>query len=97
MKAGRFIQGRCSGSREVRLIRGILAANPSCNRSRLICEIRGGESFLASENTASHFWLVKVTSVATLTLHWPSGRTEVYSDVAANQTVTIKEGVGIVL
>lgn len=39
MKAERVIQGRYTGSSEVGLIRGILAANPSWNRSRLSREL----------------------------------------------------------
>jgi enediyne biosynthesis protein E4 len=52
-------------------------------------------SFLSSNDPRVHFGLGSVTTVD-LQVYWPSGLSEKYPNVAADQLVTIKEGHGIV-
>jgi len=52
-------------------------------------------SFLSSNDPRLHFGLGKTTSVH-IEVHWPTGASETFKDVAADQLVTIREGHGIV-
>jgi hypothetical protein len=52
-------------------------------------------SFLSSNDPRLHFGLGLVTS-ADIQVYWPSGISEKFANVAADQLVTIKEGQGIV-
>jgi hypothetical protein len=65
-------------------------------RKVLVRTKRMGESFMASTNSEVHFGLRQADVVDTLEVLWPGGRVDVFSNVSANQTITIKEGQGIV-
>jgi hypothetical protein len=52
-------------------------------------------SYLSVNDPRLHFGLGAV-DVVDIEVHWPSGLTETYKHVPANQFVTIREGVGIV-
>jgi hypothetical protein len=52
-------------------------------------------SFLSSNDPRLHFGLGKITTVQ-IEVHWPTGASETFKDVAADQLVTIREGHGIV-
>jgi ASPIC and UnbV len=41
-----------------------------------------------------HFGLGHVTSVASIEVRWPNGKDEVFSGVAADQMISLKEGSG---
>ena len=59
-------------------------------------DVKAGSSYLGQNDMRLHFGLGAATFADRLDVQWPSGRTEVLQNVAANQIVTIKEGSGIV-
>ena len=58
--------------------------------------VKAGSSYLGQNDTRQHFGLGPAARADRLEVRWPSGRTEVLTDVAANQIITIREGDGIV-
>jgi hypothetical protein len=59
-------------------------------------EVTSGSSYLGQNDPRVHVGLGDATVVAGLEIRWPSGRTEVVRNVAANQLVVIREGAGVV-
>ncbi len=59
-------------------------------------EVRSGSSYASQSDLRLHFGLGKSAVVEEMEVRWPDGSTEEFSDVAANQVVTIREGAGIV-
>ncbi len=59
-----------------------------------IGEIRGGSSFLSSSDPRLHFGLGNIAKVERVTIRWPSGRSESWSGIAADQVVLLREGTG---
>jgi hypothetical protein len=60
-----------------------------------IREVKAGSSYLGQNDLRLHFGLGTATIAERLEVQWPSGRTEVLQNVAANQIITLKEGEGI--
>ncbi|MFT3884291.1 MAG: FG-GAP-like repeat-containing protein [Flavobacteriales bacterium] len=58
-------------------------------------EVHAGESYGLVNSFTCHFGLGASDRVQHLTVRWPSGLEETFDDLAANQTVTVKEGVCI--
>ena len=56
-------------------------------------DVRAGSSYMSQNDVRAHFGLGGATRVERLEVAWPSGRTEMLADVAANQIVTIDEGI----
>jgi len=63
------------------------------NQLREITTQTGGAG---ESDLSAHFGLAQATIVDRLEIRWPSGRTEVVQNVAANQLVVIREGAGVV-
>ena len=61
-----------------------------------IREVKAGSSYLAQNDVRQHFGLASISRADRLEVRWPSGKTDVVENVAANQIVTIREGEGIV-
>jgi len=59
-------------------------------------EVKAGSSYLGQNDARQHFGLGTLTRVDRLEVRWPSGRTELLQNVAANQIITVREGHGIV-
>ena len=59
-------------------------------------EVTSGSSYLGQNDLRVHVGLGAATRVDSLEIRWPGGRTEVLQNLAANQRVVIREGVGIV-
>jgi hypothetical protein len=59
-------------------------------------EVTSGSSYLGQNDPRVHVGLGDATVVDRLEIRWPSGRTEVVQNVAANQLVVIREGEGVV-
>ncbi|HSD26739.1 MAG TPA: CRTAC1 family protein [Vicinamibacteria bacterium] len=57
-------------------------------------EVRGGGSYISQNDRRLHFGLGRTTRVETVRVRWPSGLVESWSDVAADQFLTLKEGAG---
>lgn len=55
-------------------------------------EIRSGESYGLVNSFVLSFGLGMETSVPTMTIHWPSGLEETFTDLHADQTITVVEG-----
>jgi hypothetical protein len=62
----------------------------------LVREVKAGSSYLSQSDTRVHIGLDQADTVQRLEVRWPRGATEVFSNVAANQILTIREGDGIV-
>ena len=60
-----------------------------------INEVRSGSSYLSQNDLRLHFGLGKETSMTTVEIAWPSGKKEVYRDLAADLIYTIIEEGGI--
>ncbi len=58
--------------------------------------LRSGSSYLSQSELVLTFGLGSKTNVSRIEVQWPSGRTDKLLDVAADQTVTIQEGGGII-
>ena len=59
-------------------------------------EVTSGSSYLGQNDPRVHVGLGDATIVDRVEIRWPSGRTEVVQNVAANQRVVIREGAGVV-
>jgi enediyne biosynthesis protein E4 len=62
----------------------------------LVDEVRSGGSYYSQNDLRVHFGLGKIAQVKTMEVKWPSGAVDTVKDVAINQIVYVKEGVGIV-
>jgi hypothetical protein len=54
-------------------------------------ELRSGTSYLSQNELVLHFGLGAATRAEKVEIRWPSGRKQLLNDVAANQTLTVKE------
>lgn len=55
-----------------------------------------GVDFLGQSIQPLHFGLASATMVEEIAVRWPNGKQEIVTNVAANQTIKIKEGQGMV-
>ncbi|MFZ0638958.1 MAG: CRTAC1 family protein [Candidatus Acidiferrales bacterium] len=58
--------------------------------------LASGSSYLSSSELVLTFGLGQNTNAQEVEIHWPSGQVDRLKDVSAGQTVTVKEGSGIV-
>jgi hypothetical protein len=86
------------------LIRALTATNRDAIGARVTViangqtqmdEVRSGGSYISQSDFRLHFGLGKASS-ANLSIRWPDGKVETFSNVAASQIVTIQQGKGIV-
>ena len=59
-----------------------------------IREVHGGGSYLSQNDLRVHVGLGSARVVERVEVRWPNGLQEVWTDVAANQLLTLKEGGG---
>ncbi len=57
-------------------------------------EVRGGGSYISQNDLRVHFGLGRTTRVEAVLVRWPSGAVERWSDIPADQILTLKEGTG---
>ena len=50
-----------------------------------------GQHYMGQDYIPVHFGLGAATSVASLTIEWPSGTTQTLTNISANQTITVVE------
>jgi hypothetical protein len=62
----------------------------------LVRDVKAGSSYLSQNDTRVHIGLDRTQAVERLDVRWPTGATETFRNVAANQILTIREGDGIV-
>jgi len=58
--------------------------------------LKAGQGYCSQSELALHFGLDHDQSAATVEVHWPSGVSETFKNVAGSQTHLLKEGSGIV-
>lgn len=58
--------------------------------------VKTGSSYASQSELPVTFGLGTSTSVSTLRVDWPSGHVDTATNIDGNQTITVKEGVGIV-
>jgi hypothetical protein len=75
-----------------------IGARLTCVTGKLqqIDEVRSGGSYISQSDLRVHFGLGQAAKVDELEIHWPSGQVDVLKDIPVNQTITVKEGAGIV-
>ncbi len=59
-------------------------------------EVHSGGSYLSQNDLRLHFGLGSGTKIDTVEVHWPSGRTETLTNLAADAFYSLKEGEGVV-
>jgi hypothetical protein len=59
-------------------------------------DVKAGSSYLSQNDLRAHFGLGSAARADRVEVKWPSGATETFADVAANEIVTIDQGKGIV-
>jgi hypothetical protein len=59
--------------------------------------LHSGSSYLSQSELTLTFGLGSKTNISRIEVQWPSGQTDKLLDIAADQTITIKEGTGMVL
>ena len=61
-----------------------------------VLQSEGGTSYISSSDPRLHFGLAKHTKVDSVIITWPSGHVDKIENIAADQIIAVKEGVGIV-
>ena len=59
-------------------------------------EVHSGGSYLSQNDLRVHFGLGSATKIDKVEIHWPSGRIETLTDLAADQYYNVLEGKGVV-
>ena len=63
--------------------------------NRQVRDVQSGSSYLAQNDLRAHFGLGTASRADRLEIRWPSGAADTIENVAANQIVTVREGVGV--
>jgi hypothetical protein len=61
-----------------------------------IREVKAGSSYLGQNDLRQHVGLGTNPRADRVEVKWPSGRSDVMTNVPANQIITVREGEGIV-
>ena len=91
---GNWIAIQAIGSRSNRSAIGTRVSVVAGGGRRLIKEVRSGGTYASQSDLRLHFGL-GTASKTDLDVRWPDGTLEKFAGVAANQFLTIREGVGI--
>jgi hypothetical protein len=59
-------------------------------------QAKGGMSYMSASDPRIHFGLGKRTKIDSLEITWPSGQVDKLTNVAPDQIIAVKEGIGIV-
>jgi hypothetical protein len=59
-------------------------------------EVHSGGSYLSQNDLRIHFGLANATKIEKVEIHWPSGHTEVLTNLAVDQHYAVIEGSGVV-
>jgi hypothetical protein len=59
-------------------------------------QAEGGMSYMSAHDPRIHFGLGQRKTVESLEITWPSGTVDKLANIPINQTITVKEGVGII-
>ena len=91
---GNWIVILAIGSRSNRSAVGTRVSAVSDSGRRLIKEVRSGGTYASQSDLRLHFGL-GTAAKTDLEVRWPDGSVEEFAGVAANQFLTIREGIGI--
>jgi hypothetical protein len=58
----------------------------------MVREVHAGENYGSVNSFVCHFGLGTYTDVPSITIQWPSGQVDTYTDLAVDQTITVVEG-----
>ena len=61
---------------------------------RQVEELRSGTSYLSQNELVLHFGLGSAARVEKVEIRWPSGATQILTNLAADQVVRIREAAG---
>ena len=59
-------------------------------------QAQGGTSYMSASDPRIHFGLGKRSKIESLVITWPSGQVDKLTNLAEDQIIAVKEGVGIV-
>jgi hypothetical protein len=65
-------------------------------KNRQLREVQSGASYLSQSDLRAHFGLGTAERAERLEIRWPAGGTETVENLAGNQIVTVREGMGVV-
>jgi hypothetical protein len=65
-------------------------------KNRQLREVQSGASYLSQSDLRAHFGLGAAERAERLEIRWPAGGTEEIDNLAANQIITVREGMGVV-
>jgi enediyne biosynthesis protein E4 len=88
---GRFLNLRLQGVKSNRSAIGARVTVEAGGR-KWIDEVRSGESFYSQHSMTLHFGLADVRKVDRVTVRWPAGKTETWSNLATNARCNLTEG-----
>lgn len=89
--AGHWLGVKLEGTKSNRDGLGaILTATVGGEKRIRQCQTSG--SYLSASDRRVHFGLGKADKVETLTVRWPSGRTDTYRDLPSDRYITLREG-----
>ena len=70
------------------------AGQEPASRVGRVDEVRSGSSYSSNNDMRLHFGLGHATSVGSIEVRWPNGKTEVFPGTGADQMISLKEGSG---
>jgi hypothetical protein len=88
---GRFLNIRLRGTKSNRSAIGA-RVTVEVGAKRWTDEVRSGESFYSQSSMTLHFGLGAAQKVDRVTVRWPGGKTETWSNLTANAKCTLTEG-----
>ena len=90
-KANHFINFKLIGTKSNRDAMGARIRITACGVSQ-IREVAGGGSYLSQSDLRANFGLGTGTKAELLEIKWPSGQTQIFHDVAADNFYIVREG-----
>ncbi len=91
---GHWLGVKLVGTRSNRSgIGAVVTATVGGNQRVRLCHADG--SYLSSSDLRVHFGLGGDSRAAVLTVRWPSGKTDLFKDVAGDRYITLREGGGL--
>jgi hypothetical protein len=91
--AGHFVMLRLEGTKSNRDGIGARVVVTS-GRLRLVAQRQGGGSYQSASDARLHFGLGAATRVDSIEVRWPSGKTDLWNNLAADSGYLLREGSG---
>jgi hypothetical protein len=90
VNANHWFALRLTGQKSNRSAIGARVRVTTCDGA-MIDEVHGGGSYLSTNDTRLHFGLGQCSTVASLEVFWPSGRTQVFKNLVADRFYSLIE------